>query len=119
MRKNNLKNANNYLNNCENSNNNATNPANTLTQTESREGILYQELSQPSHPSQFSSSSSTSNPRDYSSSQIRPEVVKAIYRLGHSDLFACKNCNVKGDKWFMLEHPQYCKAGNRLKQIGR
>src|ERR1044072_1395823 len=102
--KNNLKNANNHLNNCENSNNNATAPANTLTQTESREGILYQELSQPSHPSQFSSlsssSSSSSKIQDYASSQIRPEIEKAIYRLGHSDLFACKNCNVKGDKWF-------------------
>jgi hypothetical protein len=114
--KNNLKNANSNLNNCENSNNNATTPANTLTQTESREGILYQELSQPSHPSQFSSLSSSTSSKipDYTSSQIRPEVVKAIYRLGYSDLFACKNCNVKGDKWFMLKHPQYCKAGNQL-----
>jgi hypothetical protein len=119
--KNNLKNTNNHLNNCENSNNNATTPANTLTQTESREGILYQELSHPSHPSQYSSlpSSTSSKIPDYASSQIRPEVVKAIYRLGHSDLFACKNCNVKGDKWFMLTHPKYCKGGNRSKQIGR
>jgi hypothetical protein len=24
-----------------------------------------------------------------------------IYRLGHSDTFACEYCNQKGDKWFM------------------
>jgi hypothetical protein len=27
-----------------------------------------------------------------------------IYRLGHSDTFACKNCNLKGDIWFMGQH---------------
>jgi hypothetical protein len=26
------------------------------------------------------------------------------YRLGHSDTFACENCNLKGDKWFMGQH---------------
>ena len=28
----------------------------------------------------------------------------AIYRLGHSDTFACHNCKNKGDKWFMQQH---------------
>lgn len=27
-----------------------------------------------------------------------------IYRLGHSDVFACKNCKQSGDKWYMLTH---------------
>ena len=27
-----------------------------------------------------------------------------IYRLGHSDIFGCKNCKVKGDKFFMESH---------------
>jgi hypothetical protein len=27
-----------------------------------------------------------------------------IYRLGHSDTFACENCNQKGDIWFMRQH---------------
>jgi hypothetical protein len=27
-----------------------------------------------------------------------------IYRLGHSDTWACHNCKQKGDKWFMQKH---------------
>jgi hypothetical protein len=27
-----------------------------------------------------------------------------IYRLGHSDTFACEYCNLKGDIWFMGQH---------------
>jgi hypothetical protein len=27
-----------------------------------------------------------------------------IHRLGHSDTFACQNCNLKGDIWFMEQH---------------
>jgi hypothetical protein len=32
------------------------------------------------------------------------DVSKTIYRLGHSDMFACHNCKNKGDKWFMRVH---------------
>lgn len=35
-------------------------------------------------------------------------IPDSIYRLGHSDLIGCKNCKVKGDKPFMLNHPKYC-----------
>jgi hypothetical protein len=34
----------------------------------------------------------------------------SIYRLGHSDTFACHNCKQKGDKWFMQKH--VCTGGN-------
>ena len=34
----------------------------------------------------------------------------SVYRLGHSDIFACYNCKQKGDKWFMQKH--WCKGGN-------
>src|SRR5215207_5465939 len=27
-----------------------------------------------------------------------------IYRLGHSDIWACKNCKQTGDKWYMQKH---------------
>ena len=37
-------------------------------------------------------------------------IPDSVYRIGHSDLFACKSCKVKGDKWFMLTHPEYCKG---------
>jgi hypothetical protein len=32
----------------------------------------------------------------------------SIYRLGHSDTFACHNCKQKGDKWFMRKH--WCRG---------
>jgi hypothetical protein len=32
------------------------------------------------------------------------DVSKTIYRLGHSDTFACHSCEKKGDKWFMQQH---------------
>jgi len=31
-------------------------------------------------------------------------ISSTIYRLGHSDIFGCKNCKVKGDKFFMESH---------------
>lgn len=48
--------------------------------------------------------------------EVEQQIPNSIYRIGRSDLFACKNCKVKGDKPFMLKHPQYCKAGNHSKQ---
>jgi hypothetical protein len=43
------------------------------------------------------------------SSTMEPQKVPdSIYRLGHSDLFACKNCKAKGDKWFMMKHLPCC-----------
>ena len=41
------------------------------------------------------------------------DVNKTIYRLGHSDTFACHNCKNKGDKWFMLQH----NCGNKSLKI--
>jgi hypothetical protein len=28
----------------------------------------------------------------------------SIHRLGHSDTWGCKNCNQRGDKWYMQQH---------------
>jgi hypothetical protein len=36
--------------------------------------------------------------------QQTQQVSKSIYRLGHSDSWACKNCRQKGDKWYMRQH---------------
>ena len=42
---------------------------------------------------------------DYRSNNGSLEVSKqTIYRLGHTDMFACHNCKNKGDKWFMQMH---------------
>jgi hypothetical protein len=36
------------------------------------------------------------------------DISQNIYRLGHSDSWACKYCKLKGDKWFMGQH--MCKG---------
>jgi hypothetical protein len=52
----------------------------------------------PSEPSEPSGSNSVSN---FRKDQVTPT---AIYRLGHSDNFACKNCKIKADRFFMNSH---------------
>ena len=37
----------------------------------------------------------------------------SIHRLGHSDTFACHNCKVTGDRWFMEKH--CCSMSRRRK----
>jgi hypothetical protein len=51
-----------------------------------------------------------------SSTSLEPSVLSVpsvitqsnIYRLGHTDRFACKNCSIVDDKWFMQKH--LCKG---------
>jgi hypothetical protein len=46
-----------------------------------------------------------SDPSDPSAHNSSLEVSKqTIYRLVHTDMFACHNCQNKGDKWFMKKH---------------
>ena len=33
-----------------------------------------------------------------------PILPAYVYRLGHSDRFACKYCNIRDDKWGMIKH---------------
>lgn len=40
-----------------------------------------------------------------------------IYRLEHSDTFACHNCKKRGDKWFMEEHQ--CSGKGRDEAVQR
>lgn len=39
-----------------------------------------------------------------------PEIINNINRFEGTDYWFCKNCNIKGDKWFMMKHP--CKNNN-------
>jgi hypothetical protein len=39
---------------------------------------------------------------------IEAENKKNIYRIGNSDTWSCKECKIKGDKWFMKQHQ--CKG---------
>jgi hypothetical protein len=55
-----------------------------------------------------------------SSAVEQHKVPDLIYRLGHSDKWTCKNCNIRDDKWCMLKHPQYCRGTKgQSKQIRR
>ena len=42
-------------------------------------------------------------------------TTSTIYRIGHSDIFGCRNCKVKGDKFFMEEHA--CKPSKFRKDL--
>ena len=35
----------------------------------------------------------------------QPEIINNITRVKETDHWYCKNCNIKGDKWFMMKHP--------------
>ncbi|HEY7082377.1 MAG TPA: hypothetical protein VH500_22025 [Nitrososphaeraceae archaeon] len=59
-------------------------------------------LSEPSEPSESDFGSGFHN---------NLNISNTIYRLGHSDIFGCKNCKVKGDKFFMETHA--CKISNK------
>jgi hypothetical protein len=43
-----------------------------------------------------------------SPTEEQEKILQSIYRLGHSDKWACKNCNLRDDKWGMIKHS--CKA---------
>jgi hypothetical protein len=45
--------------------------------------------------------------------QQEQQLPDSIYRLGHSDRWACNSCKLRDDKWGMMKH--YCRAG-QLKQ---
>jgi len=59
-----------------------------------------------------SSREHTQRSRDHSSSDsinyMEEENKKNMFRIGNSDIWACKECKVKDDKWFMKQHQ--CKG---------
>ena len=42
-----------------------------------------------------------------------PNIINNIDRFEGTDRWFCKNCNIKGDKWFMMKHP--CNNNNNDK----
>jgi hypothetical protein len=90
-----LKNTNNLTDHYKKSPNSEVNVANSSSQNYNKEVEALQEPSLPSDPP--------------ANEVVEQQIPNSIYRIGHSDLFACKNCKVKGDKPFMMKHPQYCK----------
>jgi hypothetical protein len=41
-----------------------------------------------------------------SSSNINSGIINkgSIYRIGYTDIWACRKCNLQGDKWYMRQH---------------
>ncbi len=50
--------------------------------------------------SQRSQPSPTENDKDL--------TISSLYRIGKTDTWGCKKCNLRGDKWFMQKH--LCKG---------
>jgi hypothetical protein len=101
-----IKNEGNDANNSQKLSNTSPNHVHNTTQIEDKQPIASHE---PSEPSELSANEA-----------VEQRIPNSIYRIGHSDMWACNNCNVKGDKWFMLTHPEYCKGGsNSSKQTER
>jgi hypothetical protein len=48
---------------------------------------------------------------------LRTKGAPPIYRLGHSDKFACHNCRIRGDKWDMEQHE--CRGNGKDKSRAR
>ena len=48
---------------------------------------------------------------------LKLEIGIGAYRLGQSDTFACHNCKMRGDKWFMGGHE--CSGNGKAKSRAR
>ena len=42
---------------------------------------------------------------DLNTGSYVPKIINNIYRFEGNDHWFCKNCAMKGDKWFMMKHP--------------
>jgi hypothetical protein len=102
-----VKNTNNQPNDYEKSPNTKADIRNSATQNDHKDVIALEQPLLPSEPS--------------ANEVAEQQIPDSIYRIGRSDLFACKNCKIKGDKPFMMKHPQYCKGSQegQSKQIWR
>jgi DNA adenine methylase len=52
--------------------------------------------------------SSTASPVD-SSEIVIPDTIYRAY----GNTWMCRNCKIKGDKWFMVKHPEHCSTSRR------
>ena len=50
---------------------------------------------------------------DLTTSTYDPKIINSIHRFEGTDRWFCKNCAMKGDKWFMMKHP--CNNNNNNK----
>jgi hypothetical protein len=47
---------------------------------------------------------------DLTTGTYDPKIINSICRFEGTDCWFCRNCNMKGDKWFMMKHP--CNNNN-------
>ena len=78
-----------------------------VTNEGGRPSLRAPEPSQPSHKNLEDSSNNT----NATMKEGQEKIPDSIYRA-YGDTWKCKNnnCNVKGDKWYMIKHPQHCRA---------
>ena len=65
----------------------------------------------PAANSQNQEQNRSSGDPGYTGDIIHTSSPLPIHRLGRSDTFACKDCNLKGDIWFMKQH--LCKGQSK------
>ncbi|MGA9170355.1 MAG: hypothetical protein WBZ20_09440 [Nitrososphaeraceae archaeon] len=65
-------------------------------------------------PTTSTTSTLTANATDITSTTIDTDTNNTIYCL-HTDTWACKNCKMKADRWFMHIHD--CSRKRLLKQL--
>lgn len=108
-----------------NTGNNNDNRRNNIEKTRSIKGsfFLFPSLISPIHhiiqqivnnnkKENYHISSNSISEDDLATGEYDPRVIDSIYRK-YSDIWGCKYCNWKGDKWFMMKHP--CKILSKLK----
>ena len=106
VKSNDIKIANNLGNQINISQENLNYTVNNTEEKNESSSITSLELSEPSYPS-------ASNPvSNFTKDQV---TRRTIYRIGRSDNFACNNCKVKGDKFYMEGHA--CKISKILDLI--
>jgi hypothetical protein len=54
---------------------------------------------------------------DLTTGTYDPKIINSICRFEGTDRWFCRNCNMKGDKWFMMKHP--CNNNNNKNNINQ
>lgn len=95
----NTKVANDYQSSINISEGDPNNVINNIRENNGTTSVTSVKPSAPSEPSAKCSEESST-----AIGQQAQQMSNSIYRLGHSDNWACKNCRQRGDKWFMQQH---------------
>jgi hypothetical protein len=76
---------------------------NSISTNGSVESKLTGNPTHPPHPTQVTAIMTIEQPPSSAISKV-VDMSDKIYRLGSTDNWACKNCKMRGDTWFMKKH---------------